>query len=97
MHDEVLMGIFDSRANLEEELESFSDRHFLLVAVFVNRQAADELHYEVRPSIASGADVEQLSNVGVIEMRKNLTLAEEAPQDVVGVHAALHDLDDDQL
>ena len=67
------------------------------IAVLVDRAAGDEFHHHVRPAVRSHAAIQQLGDIGVIEMRQDLPLVLEALQDVVGIHAALDHFDGDQL
>src|SRR5688572_19332910 len=60
--------------------------------VGVYRLALDELHREVGQAVGRGAAVEQAADEWMVEAGEDLALVAEAPDDRLGVHAALEDL-----
>jgi hypothetical protein len=67
-------------------------RRLLLVAVFDDGDALDELHHEVRAARLGGAGVEDLGDVGVVHQRQRLPLGLETCDDLPRVHAQLDHL-----
>ena len=67
------------------------------VAVLVDGLALDELHHVVRQAVVGRAAIEQARDVGMIEAGQDLPLVPESPQDEIGIHAPLDDLDGDLL
>jgi hypothetical protein len=47
------MRVLDGLADLDEQVESFLDREFVLVAVIGDADAADQFHHEVRATSRS--------------------------------------------
>jgi len=96
MDDEVLVGVMDGGAYGEEEAEARGDIEFVVVAVFVDGDALDVLHDEVREAFGGGSTVEEEGDVGVIEVGEDLTFAAEAFEDL-GVFAIAEDEFDGDL
>ena len=65
------------------------------VAVVIKRLAFDELHDEVRQAVVSCTAVKQARDVWMIEGGEDLSFSAKTPQNKIGVHAALHELDRD--
>jgi hypothetical protein len=62
------------------------------VAVGGDGLAFDQLHREVRLTVRARAAVVQARDVRMLERREDAALEMEAAQDLVGIHAALHEL-----
>ena len=97
MDDEPAVGVGDGLADLLEEREPGVAREPAPVAIRRQRLAVDELHHEVRPPVGGRARVEQPSDAGVVEPGKDLALAAEAGEHLVGVHPPLDELQGDLL
>ena len=65
----------------------------VLVAIFGERNAFDQLHHEERPALLGRAGVENLGDIGVIHQRQRLPLGLEPRQDGPGIHARLDQLE----
>src|ERR1700690_1757838 len=89
------MGILDGRADLHEKCQSVADRKLVSVAIFGNRPAFNQFHYQVRSSVFGGASIQQTGNVGMIESGQNLPLALEAGDDKIGILAGTNQLQRD--
>ena len=69
----------------------------MAIAVLGQRLPLDVLHDEVRTPVRRRAAVEQPRDVRMIERRDDLSLGPEAPDEILAVHAALHQLQRDPL
>ncbi len=58
------------------------------VAIAADRFALYILHHEIRQAIVARASIDQPRDVWVVELRQNLPLVTEAPQDAVGIESA---------
>src|SRR5262249_40938380 len=92
VNDEMLVRVFDRRADRAKEFEAASDGEFLCVAVRVNGQAGNKLHDEEGSAIFGSSTVEQAGNVWVIEASQDLALIEEAIEDAVRNRAGVEQL-----
>jgi hypothetical protein len=97
VHDEVLVRVLHCVAHGEQQSDARADVEAMTIAIGIDRLAFDELHHEIRLPALRRAAVDEARDVGVLERGESLTLAAEAPQDLVGVHAALDDLERDAL
>jgi len=97
MHDQVLMGVMHRAADHGEEREARLDGEAVGIAVLVDGHPVDVLHDEIGGSVGQGAAVEQVRDVGVIELREDLPLRFEPRLDRAAEGAARYDLDGDLL
>ena len=95
MNDEVLVRIGDCRAYLAEERQAFGRGERIRVAVGVDRFAVHVFHDEIRESVVGRPAVDQARDIRMIELRQNLPLGAETPDDIVRVEPAPNDLDRD--
>jgi hypothetical protein len=95
VQDALLVRVLHGLAHLDEELQSLARREVALVAVLRDRDAAHELHHEVRPAGLGRAAVEHLGDVGVVHQRQRLAFGFEPRDDLARVHAELDDLERD--
>ncbi len=93
VHHQVLVGVGDRRADVDEELQPFLERQLVLLAVGVERQAVDVLEHEVGAAVGGGAAFEKPGDVGMVEAGEDLPLGEEALVDDRQVLAGADDLD----
>ena len=92
-----LVGVVKGIANRREEFEPFGNAQLMRVAVVIQRLPFDKLHDEVGQAVVSCAAVQETGDVRMIERGQNLALVAKAPQDKVGIHAALDQLDRNAL
>ena len=97
MDDEVLVRVLDAVADRGEEREALPHVEGPGVAVGGDRLAGDVLHCEVGPAVAGGAAVEEPRDVGVLEPREDLPLAQEALEDLAAGAAAADQFQGDLL
>ena len=64
MNDPLLVSMLDGMADLDEQLQSVGRSRVVRVAVFGDRNAADQFHDEVRPAGVGGAGIEDLAIFG---------------------------------
>ena len=93
MHDEVLVGVLDRRADLAEEAQALVDREAAAVAVLDQRLALDVLHDEVGLAAIRRAAVEEARDVGMLEGGRDLALAAKSLAREVARHAGPDELD----
>ena len=67
----------------------------VLVAVFGDRHALDQLHDEIRQAGFGSPGIEDAGDVDVVHHGQGLPLGLEAGDDLAAVHARLDDLDGD--
>src|SRR5262249_44282948 len=70
-------------------------RELMLIAVFSDRNATDQLHDEVGPARLRSAAIEDVSDVRMIHQSERLPLRFEAGDDLARIHAGLEDLQRD--
>ena len=97
MNDRATVRIRDRAAHLAKELQPLGDGQRLAVAVLVDRLPLDVLHHEIRQAVVGRVAIEQARDVRVVEAREDLPLVAEVTQHGVGIHAALDELDRDEL
>src|SRR5262249_9422326 len=83
--------------NGPKQLQTYSDREALGVAVVIDGSAGNVLHYKERQPPIGHAAVEQSGNVRVIQISQNLALVAEAIENEVRVHSSLDQLYGDLL
>ena len=88
----LLVGVLNSLANQNKELQTFSSHHIALIAEVRDRNATDQLHNEVRPARLGCSGVEDLSDVGMVHDRQRLAFGLESGDDLLGIHPRLDDL-----
>ena len=93
MDDPLLVGVLDTLAGLDEELEAIANGELMEVAILRDRNASDVFHGEVRPPVGSHAGVQHLGDVRMGHDRQRLALGVEAGDDLLGVHAQLDHLE----
>ena len=94
--DAFLMGVLDCVADGHEEFEALFGRHLPGVAELGDRRALHQFHYEERPAVGGGADVEDAGDVRVVHHRERLPFRFKAGDDGLGVHPGLDELDRDE-
>ena len=87
------MRELDPCAHVAEQAQALAVGQPPAVAVLIDGLPLDGLEHEVGQTILGGTTVVQLGDVGMIQGGEDLPLVAEAAQDVLGVHAALEDLD----
>ena len=93
MNDAFLMRVLYGTAHVDEEDQSLSQRQSLRVAVLRDRQAAHQLHREVRIAGVGLAGMQHLGDSGVVHERQRLTLGGEARDDLARELCGVYDLD----
>ena len=78
MHDQVLMSVMHRGANDGEQLEPRRYVEPMGIAEGVDRHAVDVLHDQIGGAIRQGSAVQQMRDVGVVELREDLPLDLEA-------------------
>ncbi len=93
MHDQVLVGVMDGVADLEEQAQAVFQFVFALAAVIQNRLALDVIHHQVGQAGVGCTAVEQPHDVGVVEGGQRLPLLSETVDDLDAFSAAQDQLD----
>src|SRR5262249_54071177 len=93
MDDVVLVRVLDGGTYNAKHLQPLDGVETVVVTVNVDGQALDIIHNEIRQTVVGRATIEQLGDVGMIEMSENLLLVAEAAKDGICVHTAFHQLD----
>ncbi len=93
MHDQALVGEAHGLADPQEEAQPRGQVQAALPAVTVDRQPLDVLHHQVGAAVGGAAAVQQAGDAGMLELRQDLALGAEAPHQLVGVEAALEELE----
>ena len=93
--DALLVGVLDRLADRHEQFQPLARRQVVVVAVFGDRHAVDQLHDEVRQAVGRGPGVEHAGDVDMVHHRQGLPLGLEAGDDLAAVHARLDDLERD--
>ena len=87
MHDQVLVGVLDGAADIEEQLQPLAQPELLPIAIAIQRLAVHVLHHEVGIAFLGFARVDQARDVRVIQAREDLALGAEA-QAELALHRA---------
>ena len=95
MNNHILMRKFNSRADLQKQLQSLMCRQPLRDCKSRHRRADDVVHDEVGETIASCACIEQSCDIWVIEPCQDLTFCLEAAQNFSGVRSSIQYFDRD--
>ncbi len=95
MHDQVLVGVLDGVADVEEELQPLAHAELLTIAIAIERFAVHVLHHEVGIAFLGFAGVEQARDVRVVQAGEDLPLGAEAQTELALHRAAVDDLDCD--
>ena len=90
--DQVLMGVFDRRTDIDEEADSVADGESAVIAILIEGDAIDVFGDEVRLPGRGDAAIEEPDDVGVLHLRQELALDEEAGFEVVGGEVLCQDL-----
>lgn len=93
--DALLVRVLHATQYVEEQSQPCRHVERAAVAVVGQPGAAHRLHHDVRPTLVGGPRVEHPRDRRVIHQRQGGALAGEAPQDGVGIHAPLDDLEGD--
>jgi hypothetical protein len=96
MDDEALVGVLHRCGNAVEKREPRAQREPVARDVLEQRHAVDVLHHDVRLAVVGLAAVEQMRDVGMVELRQDLALLAQAALPVLGRKAA-DQLDRDAL
>ena len=87
------MRVGDRRAHLAEKLQTLGRGQRVRLAVGVDRFAAHVLHDEVGKAVVGRPAVDQARDVRVIEMRQDLSLGPEVPEDLRGIESSPNEFD----
>src|SRR5580700_1385783 len=93
MHDEVLMRVMDRGTNGLKQAQTRRNIEPVRVAERVHGDAVDVFHDDVRGAVRQRAAVQEMRNVGVIELGEDLTLDLEPRLDSAGERAAEYHFD----
>ena len=93
----MLMHVVHGGAQRAEQIDALVHAELAVVAVGVDRLTFDVLHHEVRCAVLGRSAVEQVRDVRMAQLRQDLPLGLEPPQQRVGVEARLQQLDRDLL
>src|ERR1035441_5647898 len=87
MHREVAVGVLDRVANLQEEVKPTFRGERLSMAICRDGHAIDIFHNEVGIAVGGFAGIENSSDVGMVQLRQDLTFllepAQEQPADAI--------------
>ncbi len=97
MDDLDIVSSLHRPAYLPEHCQPVPQIQTALVAVFVERQPDNKLHYEVRQTVLGRSAAKEVCDVRVIECCGYLALASKAFEDEIGIHSALNKFDRDGL
>ena len=89
------VSVLHGLADLEEQSQSLFCAQVVLIAVFGDGNAGNQLHDKIRPAGVSGSGVEDFGDIGVVHEGQGLSLRLEAGDDLAGVHAQFDDLEGD--
>ena len=78
----MLNGLTD----LREQFQSFAKWQVLLVAVFRNLHAPDELHHKIGAAAVCRSRVENFGDIRMVHHRDRLSLRFEAGDHLAGIH-----------
>ncbi len=92
MDHQVLVRVGHGVANLQHQVDTPGDRQLPLIAVIEQRRAVDQFQREPWTTIDGHAAIQQARDVRMHQPRQDLALTQEAAQDLVGIHAALDQL-----
>ena len=95
MNDEVPVRVIDRGTDIRKEVKAIFEPQPVVVGELRQPQAVDVLHHDVRQTGIGGAAIEQPADVRVLQPGERLTLAAEARENEIGVHARPHQLDRD--
>ena len=87
MNDPLPVGMLNAFAHLDKEFKTVLDIKSMGITVLGDRNAADVLHGEVRPSLWRGTGIEDTRNVGVVHHGESLTLGFKPGHNLLRVHA----------
>src|SRR5262249_1971295 len=93
VNDQILMGKLHRCAKSSKQLQSLRDGELVLCAVAINAYALDVVHDQVGHPVGSRPTVEKAYDVGMLEIRKNLTLLSKSLQELGAVQAGTSQLD----
>ncbi len=93
VHDEVLMSVVHRGTNRLKELEPCNDVEMLRVAIGVNRNTVDVLHDDVCGTVRKRATIQEMRDVGMIELGEDLAFDLEPRLDAPRKRAAENHLD----
>src|SRR5947209_5154467 len=83
----------DGPAYLDEEVETLLRRKIVLIAIFGDLDAANQLHDKVGAAGFSGAGVQHFGDDGMVHHGQRLPFGFKAGDDLFGVHPELDDLE----
>ena len=95
VNDEIAMSVIDSRTDVDEHPEPVVNGQSAIGGKDRQPRTIDVLHDEIGQAVVGGAPVEQTADVRMLQARERLTLATEAREDELGVHARSYQLDGD--
>jgi hypothetical protein len=90
-----MVSVLDCLAHRDKQFEPFPGAELVLVTVFGDRDAPNQLHNEVWSAGLRGSGIKDLGHVGVIHHCQGLTLDLKAGNDLLGIHTLLDDLQGD--
>ncbi len=97
MHDEILVGIMNRRANRLKQLQPRIDIEPVRIAKDIDGHAVDIFHDDIGAAVGQGAAVQEMRNIRMIELGQYLALQLEARVHGDRKGAAMHDLDGNLL
>ena len=91
------MCIIDCITDSLKQPQARIDIELVLIAIVRDRQAIDIFHGKKRRALFRQSAIQQPCDIGVLQSGQNLAFALKAPDDFVGIHAALDQLERDLL
>ena len=97
MNHHVLVRGIDGRTDPGEQLQPLRDGKAAAVAVFVQARAFHIFHYQVGLPRLGQTSIQQRGDVGMLQVRQNLTLGQEALDQVAAADSRTNQFDGDFL
>jgi hypothetical protein len=92
MDDPFLMGVLNSPARLDKEVQPLAGWQIILIAIVSDRDASNQFHNEERPASVGRTPIQHLGYVRVIHQGERLALRFKAGNNRPRVHAELNHL-----
>ena len=86
MNHHVLVRGIDGRTDLREQLQPRRDGEAAAVAIFVQARAFHIFHHQVGLPRWGQTSIQQCGDVGMLQVRQNLALGQEALNQVPGAN-----------
>ena len=81
MHNQIAMGVVDGFENTQEEFATGPDVEGMPAAEDIERLAFNKIHDEERAAVDGGSGIEQVGDVGMIEVGEDLAFAAKTVED----------------